>query len=251
MEWEETERALRAAVTDAEPTALAPILAADVAWTGTTLGACDGRDEVLAAMRTALAEGRGYRVIELRRSDERLLLGVLAVRGTEHWQVLTLGPDGRIVHIQSHPDAGSAIADLEPPPNPDAGPGVDPDPMPRAVNALVPFVHVGDVSRSVAFYRLLGFEVADEHRPGDRLLWAWLASSDADLMLAEADEPVDPRRQAVLFYLYCADLAGLRAHLRGHGLRPGPIVNGTPGPRREMRLTDPDGYCLIVAQDED
>jgi hypothetical protein len=34
------------------------------------------------------------------------------------------------------------------------------------------------------------------------------------------------------------------------GISAGEIVDGTPGPRQEMRLTDPDGYVLMVAQIE-
>jgi hypothetical protein len=55
----------------------------------------------------------------------------------------------------------------------------------------------------------------------------------------------------VLFYLYALDLVGLRDHLVARGLTPGEIVDGRPGPRREMRVTDPDGYCLMVAQVDD
>jgi hypothetical protein len=29
------------------------------------------------------------------------------------------------------------------------------------------------------------------------------------------------------------------------------IVDGTPGPRQQMELTDPDGYTVMVAQIED
>ncbi|MGH2988028.1 MAG: hypothetical protein ACRDLO_15270 [Solirubrobacterales bacterium] len=36
-----------------------------------------------------------------------------------------------------------------------------------------------------------------------------------------------------------------------HGLTPGEIVDGSPGPRHEMRVTDPDGYCLMLAQLDD
>jgi len=52
----------------------------------------------------------------------------------------------------------------------------------------------------------------------------------------------------VLFYLYARDLVAVRDHLVAHGLTPGEIIDGTPDPRHEMRVTDPDGYCLMVAQ---
>jgi glyoxalase/bleomycin resistance protein/dioxygenase superfamily protein len=118
------------------------------------------------------------------------------------------------------------------------------------VAGLVPFVHVVDVERSIAYYGLLGFAVRDTYAVQDRLDWAYLESADAKLMLAHADEPVDPDRQGVLFYLYTDDLLALQQHLRAHGERAGAIRDGSPGPKEEMCLRDPDGYCLMVARIE-
>jgi hypothetical protein len=81
-------------------------------------------------------------------------------------------------------------------------------------------------------------------------VWAALESSDARIMLAFADAPIDPGEQAVLFYLYTDDLHSLQQHLRARGAKAGPIRHGTPGPKQEMRLRDPDGYCLMIAQIE-
>lgn len=112
----------------------------------------------------------------------------------------------------------------------------------------MPFVHVRDVTASVAFYGLLGFDVTEEYRPRDSLLWAALSSGNAELMLARHDGPIDAARQGVLFYLYSDDLAGLREHLRANGATPSEIADGSPGPSEEMRVDDPDGYCLMIAQ---
>jgi hypothetical protein len=52
--------------------------------------------------------------------------------------------------------------------------------------------------------------------------WAWLESAGAYLMLARADEPVVANQQAVLFYLYCDDVAVTRGRnraLRSRGRR--------------------------------
>jgi predicted enzyme related to lactoylglutathione lyase len=119
-----------------------------------------------------------------------------------------------------------------------------------AVSDLVPFAHVADVDRSVAFYGRLGFErVADLVTDGRRV-WAFLKRGDARLMVAEADERVDPDAQAVLFYLYTRDLDGLRARLVAAGVAAGEITTGNPGPDRQMHLVDPDGYVLMVAEIE-
>lgn len=119
------------------------------------------------------------------------------------------------------------------------------------VLGLVPFVQVADVGSSVAFYRLLGLELRDTYEHVGLLFWALMAHESAAVMLARSEALIDPRAQGVLFYLYTRDLVGLRDHLVAHGLTPGEIVDGSPGPKQEMRVTDLDGYCLMVAQIDD
>jgi hypothetical protein len=118
----------------------------------------------------------------------------------------------------------------------------------QSVSRLVPFVRVVDVERSVAFYCHLGFAVEDVATYQDRLSWASLRSEGAEMMLEGTQGPSDPDRQRVLFYLYSRDLAALREQLIGAGIEAGEIEDGTPGPREEMRVIDPDGYVLMIAQ---
>ena len=116
------------------------------------------------------------------------------------------------------------------------------------VTQLIPFVRVVDVERSVAFYVHLGFEVEDVAKYRDRLSWASLRSGAAELMLEGTYGPPDPEHQRVEFYLYSDDLATLRARLLEAGVDAGPIEDGSPGPREQMRVEDPDGYVLLIAQ---
>jgi catechol 2,3-dioxygenase-like lactoylglutathione lyase family enzyme len=122
-------------------------------------------------------------------------------------------------------------------------------PDPR-VSQLIPFVRVVDVERSVAFYEHLGFSVQDVAKYRDRLSWASLSSEGAAIMFEGTHGPPDPDHQRIQFYLYSHDLAALRTQLVSAGIDAGPIEDGTPGPREEMRVTDPDGYVLIIAQIE-
>ena len=55
----------------------------------------------------------------------------------------------------------------------------------------------------------------------------------------------------MLFYLYSHDLAAPRDQLLAAGIEAGEIEDGSPGPHQEMRLIDPDGYVVMVAQMED
>lgn len=123
-------------------------------------------------------------------------------------------------------------------------------PPEQRVNRLVPFVHVEDVERSIAFYYHLGFTVASVYKYKGRPVWAALRSEGAELMVSTDGDPIDPGGQGVLFYLYSPNLAALREQLLADGIDAGEIVDGTPGPRQELRLADPDGYVLMVAQIE-
>jgi predicted lactoylglutathione lyase len=114
------------------------------------------------------------------------------------------------------------------------------------VEGLVPFVHVRDVMRSTAFYEQFGFQVHNTYEEGGRRVWCWLERHQARLMLAEADVPVVAADQAVLFYVYAHQLEELHNRLAEAGLEPGPIEPGAPGPDRQFRISDPDGYCVMV-----
>ncbi|MGA2008603.1 MAG: VOC family protein [Solirubrobacteraceae bacterium] len=116
------------------------------------------------------------------------------------------------------------------------------------INRLVPFVRVVDVEASVAFYRHLGFTVQDTAKYKDRISWASLQSGDAEIMFEGTYGPSDPDHQRVQFYLYSHDLAALRDQLLAAGIDASEINDGSPGPREEIRVTDPDGYVLMIAQ---
>jgi glyoxalase/bleomycin resistance protein/dioxygenase superfamily protein len=121
--------------------------------------------------------------------------------------------------------------------------------------ALTPYAHVADVGRSVEFYELLGLSLRNSHHPYGRLVWAFLTgpadepnSAGARLMVALADEPVDPDRQAVLFYCWTPDVRGLRDRLLRAGVEVGEITHPFYMPAGEIRVVDPDGYVLLLGQ---
>ncbi len=229
-------------------TPLGPLLAPDVRWYGNGPGGgCRSRAEVLEMLGAAFARETGLRLRDARLTGDRAVLHVeLPGEGGEARFVLTLDDDGLIVELQRYSGAAAVEHDLALLAGAGASAGAT-GPT-STVDALVPFVHVADVERSVAFYRHLGFAPVDTYEPGGELVWAFLQVERAQLMLERAGAPIDHREQAVLFYLYAQDLAGLRDRLVARGLAPGEIVDGSPGPRREMRVADPDGYVLMIAQ---
>jgi len=135
-----------------------------------------------------------------------------------------------------------------------------------AVNRLVPYVHVADVEASLAFYGLLGFAAQNVMKDGrGRAFWALAQSSEAEIMLARADGPIDAGQQAVILYMYSADVSALRRHLVAGGVRDSGAYSGAsspsdgPGtifdvahphhmPAGEVRIIDPDGYVILVGQ---
>lgn len=121
--------------------------------------------------------------------------------------------------------------------------------------ALTPYAHVADVGRSVEFYELLGLSLRNSHHADGRLVWALLTGPAAEpnaagarLMVALADEPVEPDRQAVLFYCWTPDVRGLRDRLLRAGVEVGEITHPFYMPAGELRVTDPDGYVLLLGQ---
>src|SRR5262245_49795351 len=114
--------------------------------------------------------------------------------------------------------------------------------------SLVPLAHVQSVKRSIEFYRKLGFVEGNTHRPEGQTepVWAWLKSGGAHLMVAEAHKPVEPEKHAVLFYVYCENVAEFRTRLLESGVDAGPIAHPFYAPGGEFRVTDPDGYVLMV-----
>lgn len=121
----------------------------------------------------------------------------------------------------------------------------------QRVSGLIPFVHVEDVERSIAFYYHLGFIPVSVYKYRGHPVWAALRSERAELMVSTDGDAIDPNNQGVLFYLYSHDLAALREQLLGAAIDAGEILDGTPAPRQQMRITDPDGYVLMVAEIED
>jgi predicted enzyme related to lactoylglutathione lyase len=119
-----------------------------------------------------------------------------------------------------------------------------------AVSDLVPFAHVTDVDRSIAFYERLGFAMEHEFLDDGRRVWAFLERGDARLMVAESDGAFDAEAQGIIFYLYTRDLDTLRARLIDGGVDAPEITTGGPGPDRQLEITDPDGYVLMVAEIE-
>ena len=142
---------------------------------------------------------------------------------------------------------------------------------PSPVYRVVPYLHVADVEESVGFYALLGFDEDGWYRKSNgEAIWASVkyvgpTGAAAEVFFARADEPVIPEQQAVIVYMYSRDVESVRRHLLACGLHDGGEYCGQAGPNNgrrvvfevyhpnhmqggELRVADPDGYCLLVGQ---
>jgi catechol 2,3-dioxygenase-like lactoylglutathione lyase family enzyme len=123
------------------------------------------------------------------------------------------------------------------------------------IRGLVPMLHVADVERAAAFYRLLGFEIGNRVPASGAMGWAFMYTPKAadwrrgaNVMLTRSERPIDSSVQGVLFYLYATDLVSLRDSLLASGVAAGPITYPEYLPKGEFCVQDPDGYTLMIAQ---
>jgi hypothetical protein len=67
-------------------------------------------------------------------------------------------------------------------------------------------------------------------------------------MVTRSECAIDSAAQEVLFYLYANDLEAVRNMLLANGIRAGEITYPEYLPDGEFKVTDPDGYTLMIAQ---
>jgi catechol 2,3-dioxygenase-like lactoylglutathione lyase family enzyme len=122
------------------------------------------------------------------------------------------------------------------------------------INAIVTMLPVGDMQRSVEFYRLLGFEIGNREPHEGTPHWVWLYMPRAkdwkrgpNLMLVRSQNAPSPHPQ-MCFYLYATDMVALRQRLLARGVNAGEIGYPEYLPEGEFKVLDPDGYILMIAQ---
>jgi catechol 2,3-dioxygenase-like lactoylglutathione lyase family enzyme len=123
------------------------------------------------------------------------------------------------------------------------------------ITGLVPMIHVADVERSAAFYRLLGFEIGTRVPPVGPMHWAWLYAPKAadwkrgpNLMLTRGAPAVETGAKGALLYFYASDLEATRRGLLESGVAAGEISYPDYLPDGEFRVQDPDGFTVMIAQ---
>jgi catechol 2,3-dioxygenase-like lactoylglutathione lyase family enzyme len=126
-------------------------------------------------------------------------------------------------------------------------------------SALIPELSVSDITKSLAFYKALGFRVEYE-RPENK--FAFLSLGEAQLMIQEGEggwstgKLEHPYGRGINFQIDVNDVTPLVAALKkaklplfegveDHWYRQGSVLLGC----REFLVQDPDGYLLRFSQD--
>lgn len=110
---------------------------------------------------------------------------------------------------------------------------------------------VADIKRSVEFYRtLFGFQIADSYEQDGDMVWCWLQTGGADLMLQQLSEEqqitLDPAiGQSWVLFMRVQDIHAVHRQLRRAGGEAEDIRETSYG-TLEFVAKDPDGYDLWV-----
>lgn len=125
------------------------------------------------------------------------------------------------------------------------------------VTAVVPFLSVLSMERSVAYYvDGLGFQIRHKWEQDGKLRWCWLALGGAAIMLQEfatqSPHTLPPGAKpgaGVSFYFICRDAVAIYRNLRSRD-----IQTTEPEVLNSMWVTglfDPDGYHLFFESPTD
>ncbi len=126
------------------------------------------------------------------------------------------------------------------------------------MESLTPNLFVGDINRSVEFYRKLGFSVAmSVPEDGKNLVWAMLVSGQVAIMvqsmasLEEEIPHIDRQRigGSLLLYLKMRNLRTFFEEVKTFAEVIHPPKKAFYG-ATEFTVADPDGYVLTFAEDE-
>ena len=119
---------------------------------------------------------------------------------------------------------------------------------------LRPGLTVRDAERSIAFYKLLGFQLVNDYWNAHKRVWANLRAGELELMISVAADAnlaasaaPHAATPAISLYIHTDDVVTLHRQLLDKGLLPSrPRV--TFYAMKEIEVVDPDGYRLCFAQ---
>ena len=120
------------------------------------------------------------------------------------------------------------------------------------LRAVVPSLTVGDIAKSIAWYRdVMGFVVAQEMEQEGQLVAAMLEAGDCRFLLGQDDfEKGRDRQKGIGFRLYCStvqDVDTLAANVQARGGELAQEPTDQPWGARDFTVVDPDGFTLSIS----
>jgi lactoylglutathione lyase len=120
------------------------------------------------------------------------------------------------------------------------------------LRAVMPTLTVGDIQKSIAWYRdVLGFIVMDEMKHEGELLGAAMKAGNVELLLGQDDwaQGTD-RSKGVGFRLYCVsvqDIDEIAANIKARGGVLAQEPTDQPWGARDLAIVDPDGFKISIS----
>ncbi|MBI4816095.1 MAG: ankyrin repeat domain-containing protein [Deltaproteobacteria bacterium] len=115
-----------------------------------------------------------------------------------------------------------------------------------AIKRIDPIMRVGNVARSVAYYRdVLGFAIEEIGSAGEQPLFARLRRDGAFILLVAGDFEKRPALSGL--YLEVDDISAMYGELLSLGAAPDPIHPTRHG-TAEVDVSDPDGHSVTFGQ---
>ena len=112
----------------------------------------------------------------------------------------------------------------------------------------VPMARVSNIHASIEFYEKLGFRISNREPKNTSIIgWCWLTNGRAHLMLVQAECAIT-ESDNILYYLYATDVHAYREALAARGVKVSEMSYPPYLEKGEFRITDPDGYTLMVGQ---
>jgi uncharacterized glyoxalase superfamily protein PhnB len=126
--------------------------------------------------------------------------------------------------------------------------------MAFSLTGTAPSLTVNDLPKSLDFYRLLGFEVAERFEQDGKLLGAELASGACRLFMSQDDFAKGRDRVkgvgCRIYFMTGDDIDELAARLAAAGTRVTQPPTDQSWGMRDVAFVDPDGFQITVAREQ-
>lgn len=122
------------------------------------------------------------------------------------------------------------------------------------LRAVMPTLTVGDIGRSITWYRdVLGFTVLDEMRHEGELLGAVMRAGSVEILLGQDDWAQGrDREKGIGFRLCCIsaqEIDEIASNIKANGGELAQEPTDQPWGARDLAVVDPDGFKISISSE--